>query len=384
MTDYVKYFSNGLSESKIVRIVDAKEQSILSKAQKLFNKLIKKIDRERKLLASWQDTIPLCQQKYTSEFVPLLQTFNNLKGDLVSLLDNVYADKTFSKTDKATIDKIICSIAEELIIEEDREDLKQIYNKYSQSDFDAEIEEEKEAMKSIMGEVLGVDLEDDIDFSSPEEMMAYISEKVQQQEDQKEHTQQKYQARRKRHKKSAKALAREAKKQEEEKNVSQSLREVYLKLARELHPDREQDAQERERKTALMRRVNVAYSNKDLLGLLELQLEAEQIDEATLQTMSEERFHHYNKVLTEQSLNLQNELFEVELSFRMRFNVLQERALTPQAALHFLQHDMRCLQQDIDGIKNDLRLFQNIKNIKKWLKFYRIPQELLFKEAAFG
>ncbi len=45
-----------------------------------------------------------------------------------------------------------------------------------------------------------------------------------------------------------------------------------------LHPDREPDEAERVRKTELMQRVNEAYSKKDLLQLVALQLEIEQID----------------------------------------------------------------------------------------------------------
>ena len=51
--------------------------------------------------------------------------------------------------------------------------------------------------------------------------------------------------------------------------MSQSIREVYRKLAGALHPDRESDPQERERKTALMQRVNQAYAKNNLLQLLD-------------------------------------------------------------------------------------------------------------------
>ena len=86
------------SESKIVRLVEPKGQAVLSKAQQLFNKLIKKIDRERKQLAAWQETIPLCQEKYTSEFVPLIRTFNTLKGDLIPFSININARQLMKET----------------------------------------------------------------------------------------------------------------------------------------------------------------------------------------------------------------------------------------------------------------------------------------------
>ncbi|MDZ7811938.1 MAG: J domain-containing protein [Ideonella sp.] len=55
--------------------------------------------------------------------------------------------------------------------------------------------------------------------------------------------------------------------------VSQSLREIYRKLASALHPDRASDDADRARRHALMQKVNQANDAKDLLTLLQLQLE---------------------------------------------------------------------------------------------------------------
>jgi hypothetical protein len=81
---------------------------------------------------------------------------------------------------------------------------------------------------------------------------------------------------------SAAAPAREERHAVEADQLKQSVRDIFRKLTSQLHPDREPDAAERARKTALMQRVNVAYAANDLLALLELQLEVEQIDQAEL------------------------------------------------------------------------------------------------------
>ena len=91
------------SHSKVVRIVDQKGQTTLSRTQKSFNKLIKKIDAQRKILAAWQATIPLYHQKYASEFDPLLDVFKRHQLQLVHLLDLADADTALSKTDKTKI-----------------------------------------------------------------------------------------------------------------------------------------------------------------------------------------------------------------------------------------------------------------------------------------
>src|SRR5205823_1944963 len=98
--------------------------------------------------------------------------------------------------------------------------------------------------------------------------------------------------------------------------ISESIREDYRKLISALHPDRELDPAERERKNRLMQRANVAYDNRNLLELLELQLEIEQIDQSMINTPSKSRLKHYNQVLTEQYKELRQEISEIEMSFK--------------------------------------------------------------------
>jgi hypothetical protein len=372
------------SPSRTVRIVEQTEKSTLSKAQKTFNKLIQKIGKQREQLTAWQATIPLYQQKYASEFDPLLQTFNQHRVKLVHMLDQAYPEKILSKTDKAKIRDIICSITAELISGNADEELKSLYNKYSETNFDEEAEEENKAIKSMMESMLGIELGDEVDFTSPEKMFTHAEEQLKKKLAEVEKDRQAYEERRSKRKKSAKQLAKEARLQTEEQNVSQSIREVFRKLASALHPDKEQDPAERERKTALMQKANVAYGNKNLLQLLELQLELEQIDQASINAISEDRLKHYNKVLAEQSSELQQEIDMVEYSFKARFDFSPHFALSPIAAMNFLQADIRDIQHDITVLEQDLIAFQTVKNLKSWLKSYRIPQAPFVEEAFFG
>jgi hypothetical protein len=366
-----------------IRIVSQNEQSNLSKPQKLFNSLIKKIDADRKRLVAWQTMIPLYHQKHANEFTPLRQTFNELRAELVKLFDKATTERALNKNDKKKLANIICDITAELISENDDENMKQIYNKHSGGDVDAEIKEEKIAMKAMMEDLLGIDLDDDIDFTSPESMMAHVGEKMKQKLEDEEQARQNDQKQNVKRKKSAKALAKEAKQQAEAQSISQSIRDVYRKLAIALHPDKEQDALERDRKTVLMQRVNVAYNSKDLLQLLELQLEVEQIDQTTINTITEDRLKHYNKILTEQSKELRMEVSAISDVFRMRFALSPGLSLSPETAMNTLDSDIRSIKKDIRDLKGDLRLFQNTKTLKEYLKHYNIPPKMSFDEEIF-
>jgi len=367
------------STSTTVRIVSQKEQSTLSKAQKAFNKLIDKIGKQRKTLADWQATIPLYQQKYDSKFRPLVEIFNQRRGELVHALDRAYDDKALNKSDRARISDIICAIAAELIADDSDETLKPIYNKHSNTDFDAEAEDENKAIKSMMESMLGIDLGDELDFSSPEKVFVEVDQQLKRKVLEEEQRQQANKERRSKRKKSAKQLDKEARLRTEEENVSQSIREVFRKLASALHPDREQDPVEHQRKTALMQKVNVAYGNRDLLQLLELQLELEQIDQNAMSAVSEERLKHYNKVLAEQSSELQQEIDMITFSFKAKYEFSPGDALSPSMVMALLQKDIREIQQDIADVKQDIASCENIKSLKRLLKAFQASQEALFE-----
>ncbi|MEO8408862.1 MAG: molecular chaperone DnaJ, partial [Oxalobacteraceae bacterium] len=230
------------TEAKIVKIAEPKGQTTLSRGQKLFNKLIKKIEKERKNLAAWQAAIPVYQQKCSTELDPLVRSYDQQRTELVRLFDAVYADKIFTKNEKAKLSDIICALTMQMVAEghnpDDEQLLKQLYNKYSGSDYDAELEEETALMKSMMEGALGVELGDDADFGSPEKLIAQMHAQMQKKLEQEAQEQEAAEERKSKRKKSAKTLAKEARQQEEEKNVSQSIREVFRKLASALHPDR--------------------------------------------------------------------------------------------------------------------------------------------------
>jgi hypothetical protein len=368
------------STSTTVRIVNQKAQSTLSKAQKAFNKLIDKIGKQRNLLAEWQAANSLYRQKFDSKFRPLLLLYNQRRRELVHALDQAYDDKALSKTDRAEISDIICTIAADLIAEHGDETLKPIYNRHSHIDFDARKEDENKAFKSMMETMLDIDLGDDFDFSSREKVVAKIDEQLKRMALEEGQTQQADEERPGKRKKSAKVFAREARLRTEEQDVSQSIREVFRKLASALHSDREQDPVEHQRKTALMQKVNVAYGNRDLLQLLELQLELEQIDQHAMNAVSEDRLTRYNKVLAEQSADLQQEIDRIASSFKARYDLSAGDAVSPAMVMAFFQADIKGIQQNTAALKKDIAACQDIKSLKRLLKAYRPSHEPLSED----
>ncbi len=357
--------------AKTVSIAKGHHASNLSKGQKAFNSLIKQIEKKRARLAAWASAVPPYQQKYASEWVPLIDSLVELRIKLVHCLDDTFGQKGLTKTERRRIADLITDLAGELVAARNDPEMKAIYNRYSRSDYDSEEAADLHGMKFVLEDVLGVELGEDIDLSSPDDILTRAQAKMHEQQAQYDADQQTRQERRAKRTQFAKQLAHEARRQTEKRELSQSIRELYRKLASALHPDRETDPQERHRKTALMQRVNQAYDKNNLLQLLELQLELEHIDQSAINNISEDRLKHYNKILKDQLAELEEEVMHVEGEFRAQFGISPFVDVSPGMILRELAGEIVDLQFLIRDLKRELQVFGDTKQFKTWLKSTR-------------
>lgn len=155
--------------------------------------------------------------------------------------------------------------------------------------------------------------------------------------------------------------------------ASKSVQEVYRKLVAVLHPDREPDDAERERKTELMQRVNTAYGKKDLLKLLALQLEIEQIDVTDLSQMADSRLKHFNKILKEQLMEIEQEINQIEWTYKQQLQLPSVGRLSIKKLALLYAHDIKEMHEQIAEIKQYIEHFSPAETLKVWLKSYKIP-----------
>jgi len=348
---------------RTLAVVTSHDQPKLSKGQQAFNKLIKQIEKKRVQLADWEAALPLYRQKYVSELLPLVNDLMDMQVKFLHSLDRACDHKEMKKSERGMITSLIVDLAGELLASRDDKELKAVYNKHSYSDYDKKEAANIKGMKSMMEDVLGVDLGDDLDTSSPEDLLKRVEAQMEKEWAQDNAERQAWESLRPKRKKSARQLAKEAKQQ-----VSQSIREVYRKLASALHPDREPDTQERKRKTTLMQSVNEAYEKRNLLQLLKLQLELEHMDQATVNNISEDRLKHYNKILKEQLAELEQEIFHVEGGFMAQFGINPFDRVSPGTIMRDLATEIVGVQHTIRDLKKDVIAFEDIKKVKTWLK----------------
>ena len=360
---------------KPLRIVPQPQRPNLSKGQRAFNALVKRIEASRESLAEWQAVVLSCDLKVASDYAPLLRAFRWLQAEMVRVLDRSLARKGLTAAERRVVQALICEVAAHLIIDTADETIKEIYNKHSDADFDAEEADAVDGMKATMESLFGVDLGDAADLNSPEALLAQLEAQMEKQRlrEEAEHDP------RSQRKKTVKQLAREEKIKAEEAQTSLSIREVYRKLVSALHPDREPDPEERKRKTALMQRVNQAYARKDLLQLLELQLELEQIDAQSIAGLSEDRLQHFNKILRDQLLELDQEIAHLVIPLREQFDLSPHQALSPKTVMPRLLREIAALRSNIRQIQKELLVPANPAAFKIWIKVYR--RELKLRAA---
>ena len=339
----------------------------LSKEQTAFNTLIKKIDARRATLADWGTEIARFRQRYVSDLLPRQDEELDQYIALARSLDLACGQKGVTKVDRRKLSAVIIQIAGFILERREDDEIKALYNQHSDSDFDAEEAAQQDSVKSMLEEMLGMDLGDDIDLSSPEEVMRRVQQQFEAQGEA-------AQAEPKPRKKTARQLAREAHQEAEEKQMSQSIRDVYRKLASALHPDREPDPAERERKTALMQRVNEAYEKGNLLQLLELQLQLEHIDQAHLATLGGERLKHYIKILKGQLEELEMEIRHIKHGLAAEFGISPYGTFRPKDLLRMLDADRAQCERNIRQAKDDVETANDPKLLKAWLRTITLRQ----------
>lgn len=363
------------SPSHRVRITPAVPSAALSRARRQFNTLIQRLEAERRRLAEWHDTLPRLNQLSQDTFMPLLRTLNECRKQMALLFDQAWDHPSMTRRDKEKLEDLACSMAMDLLDDGYDDELAAIVKKYTAEphgeDGAATSAEELAQFRQNVEAMFGVDLGDEAGLDTREALFEALDRKMHEAQ-QEQASRQKAQADSGRPERPP--SKRELQQQAEAARLQLSVREIYRKLVSSLHPDREPDPDERQRKTALMQRVNVAYEKNDLLGLLELQLEVDHIDQAGLDSLDEERIAQYNKILRRQVADLGREIGQLEYGVQQELGLELDHRPTPRFIMNQLKKDIADVRRQIAQAEADLVKFRDVKRLKAWLKSYRIPE----------
>ena len=343
----------------------------LGPEQKLFNQLLTKIEKTSKDMEELKRLSDAHRPERSKKLEALRLQERQANEKMVLFLDQrLQTPKGLSKKQQSDVGYVASALAEMLAMmgppsPELEAALKRLLPQ--DDDFDEYDEEEealddheKEHLKGMVSDMLGIEIDDDAAFDSPEAFMAEAMRKMQAGH---EAAQQAHQAKQAKRKKSAKQKLAE----QETMDADMALRTIYRKLASALHPDREPNEAERARKTQLMGRVNAANDAKDLLTLLRLQLEIEQIDPLAIASMADEKLRHFNRMLKDQHKTVLQE-FQI-LEFRLRDEwQLGYGQITLQSLHASMRSESQRMQRQVEHMQADLQWIQDDKNLKAWAK----------------
>ena len=263
----------------------------LDPEQRRFNKLSREVKALREELASWQSRFERLRQRLARDFLPLEDRLRRARIDLVKGLDRVLSapkgQLRLSRQRREGLESCLLWLVMQLREEVDDPELVAIHDRYNP----LTTEESAELDRALVEGMFGADALEGFAGGDLEDMLEHAQ------------TRQAERQAKANERKTGKAV-KLAQAQEE---AQRAVREVYRKLASQLHPDRETDATQRRQKTDLMQRVNAAYEKGDLLTLLTLQLECEQLDADRLAELPIERIKRYNHALQEQIRALKEE-----------------------------------------------------------------------------
>lgn len=317
-----------------LKIVASDASKKLGKDQKIFNRLVAKVERLRRDIADRTARLDKALAQYSTKLHPLQKREADARKPLVRLFFHFWknpAKPPLGKRQRAALREMIVSQLDAI---------GNFYGDITDTDLRAifaELESESiEEMRERMVKEKNAELRDDIqdmfdetgidmdvsDFDedmTDEERQRFIDE-LRQQAAEADGRRAEESARPR--KKTKRELQREAREQAIEEARKRNIGAIYKQLARVLHPDLEADPAKRAHKEELMKELTVAHKAGDLHTLLRLEMEWIHREEGDLERLSGEKLRIYNDVLREQVTGLEQELNE--LAFHPRYEPLQQ------------------------------------------------------------
>jgi len=314
---------------------------LLAQQQTLFNRLLQDVALWRAALTEWKDRVERWQQAVG----PVQRELHAAWRQWVFALDHASLQPGLSRAERRQLVELLFEAVAPFLEAGDDPEMEAVAGRHADGKLPASSPQEDEAESDAAG------LEDPAD-DWERQAAAAAAQRAE------------WAAKRR-------AASASKRRRQEDQEVSQSVRDVYRRLASVLHPDREREAQQRERKTALMQRANQAYAKQDLLALLELQLQAERMDAAHLATGDRRRLQHYVVVLQAQLADLQSETRRLEAGFRDATGLPAGSGLQPRKADRIISSEAQRMRSELLILRRQAQTLLDGDAVKGWLQAQR-------------
>jgi hypothetical protein len=336
----------------------------LNKIQKRFNELSSKVRERRETLAGWTTLEDHVRSRSIAETDPLAMAMQQalrwqmLAGHRVLLADQqggLVPPPLGKARRKKLLALLLADVDDWLDLHGADPEIEALGEHWAPGERARELAEELDATRELLASLYGQAAVRGIEASTADELEAKFAERMDEREAQRRERLQGKRQRRAQAKQATGAPGAAAPAAEDahgraEREATQSVKDVYRRLAGALHPDRETDPVEHERKLGLMKRVNQAYEARDLLALLTIQIEIEQVDADHLVAANDQRLRAYCDVLLEQLMFLERDIHALRGHLELYFGELP-RGLPSRAWFDKLIDRQRDeLKHDLEGL----------------------------------
>jgi len=353
-------------------ILSKQTKTLLTPAQKTFNRLKTKIKALQKKQEEVTRELDESLQFYYARIVPEEDVLRSVLAERAKIAYRVYkTSKAFSKKDLKILRELIledvnvvctmnmpCSIPNEI---------KKIFEELNEVNYEELYSKELANVKNKMEKKLKdlgveIDLAQDNKNQSQEEIVRNLSRLLGKAFEDQEALHRETQT-------TNKQREKEEKKRAFEETQKKSLNSIYKQLVRVLHPDLEQDSEQKIWKEELIRKLTSAYAKNDLYALLAIEMEWVKRSTGQVQTQTNEQFEIYNAILKDQIKTQQanidmlllhpkyipiqrfyNHHFDGMVSLKSQYDLLKNDVLEYQKQVTYLQ-----TQEAVEFLKSAIK-----------------------------
>jgi hypothetical protein len=299
----------GASASGVIAITPGMGGAPLNREQKRFNSLILRLQRARKTM----DQIGANHDLFQRDWVPLIMEaekllFAELRKLVLTLHESPWRGKLSQKMRgrlATVLREALHRLLSTTLWEADKllQELFQLYDPENLTFEEACKEEDAlcfDFVADVATEFFGMDVTAE-DLEDEERFRKKLEEA-------REPSAARGEKPRRERKKTAKQLDAERRREEAEKAIRKTTRQIYLDLVKNFHPDREPDEERRLEKTRQMQEITTAYESNDHLRLLQLQMTLLADRGNAFSGFEDQHLRHLNKALSDQLQQLEFDL----------------------------------------------------------------------------
>ncbi|MBK8806515.1 MAG: hypothetical protein IPO21_07685 [Bacteroidales bacterium] len=322
--------------------ISPKGQKKLTKQQVQFNNLIKKVARLETEIEKGIEKANANLIVYSKNISPLENEIALNKIQLATEIDAAFYKYKFPKKHNYDFELVITTLLDEAfeytIPSKEQEAL---YDRWAKTPYREElnncIEDEKEMTAEFLKNMFGIDIDLSKYDDSPESQAQLHLDLKELRDNMNQEKKHSFSSNSK--KQQEKELAQKA--DEELKN--RNIRSIYIILAKILYLDSETDEEQKFEKQELMKKVTVAYDQKDLPTLLKLELEWVHKTTEHLDSLTDDKLKTYISALKEQVKEL--EIEKANISYNPRFRPI----------IRFFDLEDNYFIKEIKRLKKDLK-----------------------------